>query len=88
MNKRGVWGEIGPGLEKVARVTESGRSARLKLRLDRCAMNKREVWREIGPGLEKIARVSGLAGGVLGLLLGLFPAVFGPRAPNRENLDF
>ena len=27
-------------------------------------------------------------GGLLGLLLGLFPAVFGPRAPNRENLAF
>ena len=27
-------------------------------------------------------------GGLLGLFLVLFPAVFGPRAPNRENLDF
>ena len=28
------------------------------------------------------------AGGVLELIFGLLPAVFGPRAPNRENLDF
>ena len=27
-------------------------------------------------------------GGSWGSFLGLFPAVFGPRAPNRENLDF
>ena len=81
-------GEIGPAGQKIARVTESGRSARLKLHSVRYAMNKRGVWGEIGPGLEKIPRVLGLAGGVLGLLLRLFPAVFGPRAPNRENLDF
>ena len=54
----------------------------MKLHWYRYAMNKREVWREIGPALEKIARVLGLAGGVLGLIFGLFPAVF--RAPRAK----